>query len=271
MIVHCPAKINTFLSVGPPDGSGYHAIRTVMQAVSLQDKLIIQRASRDSFHCTSPEVPADNTVTKAWRLAREYVGLPNLEVTLEKHIPIKSGLGGGSSDAAGLLRALSVLTGGMFSHREAIEVATAVGMDVPFFLAGGHCRAEGHGERVSPMPDIERTWLLIAMPLAEVSSAGAYAQLDGRSAASLKEFPDSVWSTDNDFASIAPEASRRAIEDMRRCGADCAGLTGSGAAVFGVFEGQTSARKGQIAWKHTSSAPTWLCHTLSREESLWMS
>src|SRR5256885_14356896 len=102
----CPAKINEFLSVGPRDERGYHPIRTIFQAISLFDELTITEAEEDSFACNI-DLPERNTLTKALSLVKEFVDVPPLAITLKKEIPTGAGLGGGSSDAAGLLRRIN--------------------------------------------------------------------------------------------------------------------------------------------------------------------
>ena len=101
MVVRCPAKVNLFLSVGGRDESGLHSLRTIYQAVGVYDELLVEEAGEESFECDWPQLPSDNTVTKALRLLRELVPLPPLRISLTKRIPAEAGLGGGSSDAAG--------------------------------------------------------------------------------------------------------------------------------------------------------------------------
>ncbi len=266
----CPAKVNLFLAVGPPDPSGYHPIRTVFQAVALFDDLEATLAEADSFSCDSSDVPAENTVTRAWRLAAEYVGLPKLAVKLTKRIPAQSGLGGGSSDAAGLLRVLVRATRGRFTSENAAEVAQAVGADVPFFLVGGRARAEGYGERLTPIADAEPRPLLVVMPDACVSTGEAYAALDAQPYP-WRPFVDDPWQLYNDFERVAPCVCGDLAERLHVHGASAAGLTGSGAAVFGVFEDEESARSAAVRLAGEGFERSWPVWTLSREESLWTS
>ncbi len=269
--VVCPAKVNVFLSIGGPDATGYHPLRSVFQTVSLADELHLEVGQEDAFVCDCDEVPIENTVTKAWRLSREYNDIPRLRVTLKKRIPARSGLGGGSSDAAGFLRGLTHLLKGRFTQDEAREVATAVGADVPFFLIGGTARATGYGEVLTPLPDGDPCHLLIVMPQASsVSTPEAYAALD-RVPRPFLDFPDTVWSQHNDFELVAPAACLEAIEWMRRRGSQLCGLTGSGAAVFGVFDSNADAHDAAGAWSCEMLGSFWVCHTLNRKESLWMS
>src|SRR5579862_435688 len=105
--VHCPAKVNLFLAVGPVDPRGYHPLRTTFQAVGLSDILDVTfgESAETTIEVIGAQLPEDNTVTKTLRLSREVFAISPTHVRLEKHIPVQSGLGGGSSDAAGILRA----------------------------------------------------------------------------------------------------------------------------------------------------------------------
>lgn len=262
--VPCPAKINTFLSVGPVDGAGYHPIRTVFQAISLCDTLLIEKADADEFLCNDAQVPNENTVTKAWRLAKEYVNLPTMCVSLTKKIPAMSGLGGGSSDAAGFLRGLMRITKGRISPVDAHEISCAVGADVPFFLVGGRARAEGYGEKLTPLPDIERQQLLIIKPNSGVSSGRAYAELD-KHPRSLGEFPAEPGLGINDFEAVAPPESANVLTKLRDSGIQNCGLSGSGSAVFAIVN------HSEDADFDFPNCQVFRCHTLTRKESLWTS
>ena len=264
----CPAKINSFLSVGPPDGSGFHPLRTVFHALSLADELTAEPAAQDEIVCSWADLPAENTLTKAWRLAREYVELPLLRVSLTKRIPAESGLGGGSSDAAALLRLLAIASRGRLERDNLFEIALAVGADVPFFLVGGSALAEGYGERLTPLPDGPQRWLVIVRPPVGVSTAQAYCELDARKRDFL-EFPQDLWSGHNDFMLVAPEECRRVASWLQGQGAEAVGLTGSGSAVYAVFGSEEAAQGVQA---HAEGmGDSWVCRTLTREESLWTS
>ncbi len=252
--LHCPAKINETLKVGPPDERGYHPIETIFQAVSLFDALTISPAPGDSFVCDR-ELEGLNTVQKAWNLMREYVALPSLAVTLEKHIPAEGGLGGGSSDAAGFLRGANSLTGGKLADRDLFEIALAVGADVPFFLLGGRAEGRGYGEKLAPLPDGAAKWLVLAKPEVSCSTAAMYARLDevGR--------PSEVA---NDFELVAPSECLALIERLRALGAEQAGLSGSGSACFGYFASRNDA---DIAGAKLPGLWRRVVHTLPRDET----
>lgn len=267
MIVRCPAKVNPFLSVGPREPSGYHPVRTVLQAVGLFDELSVEVAERDEIVCDWSGLPAENTLTKTLRLVRELGDIPPLHLTLKKQIPSEAGLGGGSSDSGGLLRALRKMYPDLVSERFAFEVAAAVGMDVPFFLIGGRARAIGYGERLEPLPDVEQQWLVIVKPDVSVSTAEAYALLDSKER-EWREFDGSLY---NDFERIAPCVCGELAERFQVLGAKGALLCGSGSAVFGVFDSKEAAHVALAPMADEGFDKSWAVPTLTREESLWMS
>ena len=261
--VRCPAKVNLFLAVGPADGRGYHPLRTLFQAVELCDILIIDdEAVETKITCSWDGLPADNTLTKTLRLLSEVLILPPLAIHLEKHIPAQSGLGGGSSDAAGLLRGLQKMGFGL-SSAQAMDVAAAVGSDVPFFLVGGLAKGEGYGEKLTPLPNPPEQWLVLAQPEARCSTVEAYSRLDAEPYPWL-EFPadDTLY---NDFERVAPQDCIDLIAKLKKEGAIGAALSGSGSAVFGKFESKQTA---ETALKTLPPIDCWLVRTLDRAESL---
>lgn len=267
MLVRCPAKINPFLSVGPLEASGYHPVRTVLQCVGLFDELTIEPAGQDSVTCDWSELPQDNTMTKALRFLRELIKVPPLKIVLEKRIPAQAGLGGGSSDAAGLIRGVKAMLPDQVTDQFAHEVATTVGSDVPFFLVGGRARATGRGQIVEPLPDAERAWLVIVKPADAVSTGLAYARLDSVQR-DWREFQDQPY---NDFERVAPCVCGEISERLLTVGAEHALLCGSGSAVYGSFAQEADARGAEARISEMAVGKVWTVPTLSREESLWMS
>lgn len=267
MRVKCPAKINTFLAVGPPDVTGYHPLRTIFQAIDLCDELEIEPADVTTISCDWDALPADNTLSKALRLFSEIANVPPLAIHLTKRIPAESGLGGGSSDAAGLLRALELLCPGT-PHDHVEMIAASVGADVPFYLVGGRARAEGYGEKLTALPDLPVETVLIARPPTGAATAGAYAALD-KIERPFAEWPACDSETYNDFERVASAESLQLIALLRSAGASRAGLSGSGSAVFGFFD--NDADTAQIAAQLPSGTQTWVTRTLSRKECLWIS
>ncbi len=264
LIVRCPAKINTFLSVGPPDSSGFHPIRTVFQAIGLFDEIEVSVSDLDSVVWVGAKVPEENTVSKVLRLSRECAPIPPLAIVVHKQIPVQAGLGGGSSNAAGLLRYIKRSWPDFMSERSAFEIACAVGADVSFFLTGGRVRGTGYGETLESLPDKAREWLVVAKPEIGVSTASAFARLDDAKRP-FKEFSDEAF---NDFERVAPCECLELVERLRTLGAKNALLCGSGSAVFGSFSDESKAK---AAAEQMAEIATWVAPTLTREESLWMS
>jgi 4-diphosphocytidyl-2-C-methyl-D-erythritol kinase len=238
--VLCPAKLNLFLSVGKVDRRGYHPIRTIFQAISIFDKLTIETSSRIEFSSNSDLVPAENTVTKAARLLQEIADYPPVAISLDKQIPIQSGLGGGSSDAAGLIRTANEFMSMRLPDHERKAIAKSVGADVPFFLVGGRARGEGYGEKLMPLAQSDAVeWYVIAQPEDRCSTGETFAKLDQLDYEWI-DFPE----TDvlyNDFERVAPCGSLDLLERLQVHGAKDSGLTGSGSAVFGRFVDEESA------------------------------
>ncbi|MFZ4506223.1 MAG: 4-(cytidine 5'-diphospho)-2-C-methyl-D-erythritol kinase [Fimbriimonas sp.] len=266
--VACPAKLNLFLAVGPRDQRGYHPLRTIFQAVSLADRLVVSTdTDQDRFECDWPEVPAENTVTRVWRLLKEIAPLPPLYVRLQKHIPLESGMGGGSSDAAGMIRAVEALIGKLPSKAEREAVATAVGMDVPFFLVGGRAKAEGYGDLLTPEQDRpESESFVVLRPDLGCSTAAMYRALDDR-AFDWRDFPTED-EAHNDFERVAPCECLDLIEWLNLRGAVQAGLSGSGSAVWGRFASAEVAE--QVESMARSALGVWsrAVRSLNRRESM---
>ena len=244
------AKINTFLAVGPPDGRGWHPLRTIFQEIDLADTLTLENAERDRVTFSVEGIPEENTVTRSLRLLRETVEIPPLRIHVEKRIPAESGLGGGSTDAAALLR-----------HFGVRDLATAlrIGADVPFFLLGGRARAEGYGERLTPLPALPPRALVLARPEQGCPTAAMFRSLDAATR-EFRDFPegDTLY---NDFERVAPCASLDLIKRLLVHGADDAGLTGSGSVVFGRFRDDASAARAAQAMR--AEAPwVYLGHTV---------
>ena len=258
--VRCPAKTNEFLLVGPKDARGYHPLRTTFQAVSLFDELTITAASADTF-VSEPDLPERNTVTRAWDLLKEYAQVPPLEVVLQKGIPSQSGLGGGSSDAAGFLQGVLPFLPYKPKESDLFEIARAVGADVSFFLAGGRARGEGYGDLLTPLSDLPTRHLVIAQPEGVgCSTAEMYGKLDLHPRSLDRE------EAGNDFEAVAPAECLELIVRLRELGAQTSALTGSGSAVFAYFGSEMLA---EDARKQLGD-DTWavVARTLARDESL---
>ena len=176
------AKINLTLDVLGDRPDGYHDIETILHTVELHDSITL-RENGDGIAvlCASPDIPQDtqNIVHRAASLLKETFRVPRgVEVELTKCIPIASGLGGGSSDAAVTLLGLAQMWKLRLGERQLMELAGQIGSDVPFFLAGGAALAMGRGERIRPLRPLPTTWVVLARPRLQVSTEWAYGVLN---------------------------------------------------------------------------------------------
>ena len=153
--VRCPAKVNLVLRVLGRRADGYHELDTLFQAVDLWDSLSIRGSERLTLHTDDPKLPVDesNLVLRAALLLRERFGRANLGGRLElgKTIPVRGGLGGGSSDAAAALLLCNRFWGLGVPAETLAELAAELGADVPFFLTGGTARGRGRGDEIEPL------------------------------------------------------------------------------------------------------------------------
>jgi len=257
--VEALAKINLGLKVLHRRPDGYHELRTVYQTISLADAIDVEfsPARRTSVEVASDADIPDNIVLRAAHLALEAMRVAaRVRFQLHKRIPMGAGLGGGSSDAAAVLLALPALARKPVPLARLLAIAAELGSDVPFFLTGGTALGTGRGEEVYPLPDAPpRRGLLVAPPV-HVSTAEAYRSLARRLTTGgprniISIFQSWVWRettgvagqpapqfAGNDFeeAVFRRHPRLRSIKNaLLRHGAEPAALTGSGAAVYGVF------------------------------------
>lgn len=263
------AKLNLDLRVLDKRADGYHELRTIFQTVSLKDTLSIDFdfAKRTQIDLSSSVDIPDNLVVRSAKLVLNALKVRAwVRFVLDKRIPMGAGLGGGSSNAAAVLLALPALAGKHISPPDLFRLAESLGSDVPFFLHGGTALGLGRGTELYPLPDLPAQAALIVASGIHVSTREAYAAL-GREAYSvsgrdladpltssaespiLREFQTIAWTLDgsgldrlpltNDFekAVFKMHATLPALaRKLRRLGARPVRLTGSGSALFAVFQ-----------------------------------
>jgi 4-diphosphocytidyl-2-C-methyl-D-erythritol kinase len=254
------AKINLMLRVGAPRPDGFHDVHTILQSIALADRLTFTPRPGpfvlDVHAPDEPGVPTDgrNLVWRAadrlWRALGRGGDPRDVRVRLDKHVPVGAGLGGGSADAAAALVGLRVAWHGRLSDAALRTLASALGADVPFFLAGGTAVGVGRGDELVPADDVRRLGLVIIKPAVGVSTADAYRWHDedpGRTVDHRKPAPwptvEVGWSTGP--ITIANDLQRAvvtrhpivadAIQASLGAGALAAAMTGSGSAVFAIF------------------------------------
>ncbi len=265
------AKVNLTLAVGEKRPDGYHEVETVMTGVALSDTVTVARHSgiQDQLICDVPVTARaeDNLCMKALRLFFQELGVKEdfVTITLQKRIPAQAGLGGGSSDAAAVLRALRTLYAPDMTDTQLEEMAARLGSDVPFFIRGGTALATGRGEKLAALPDMPPCWLVIVKPEESHSTAAMYAAIDSapqRVSGDSRTVREGLEKGDlsaiaaglgNDFQQVLPEGSAVSaiVAALRRQGALNAQMTGSGSAVFGLFCRQEDAEAAAKALKET--------------------
>ncbi len=179
------AKLNLTLDVLGKRPDGYHDLKSVMQTVSIRDDLELDIGTGKPWRllCDDPEIPTDDR-NLAWKAAEIYCNAMNkdpggLEIRITKRIPTQAGLGGGSADAAAVLRALNRHYGNPLSILALAELGAQVGSDVPFCVVGGTCMCEGRGERLRKLPDMPECVIVVCKPDFSVSTPELYQKLDG--------------------------------------------------------------------------------------------
>lgn len=166
LTVLAPAKLNLTLEVLAKRRDGFHEIRSVIQTINLCDSLHFQLSQNIEFKSSMPDlIPEDSLVSKATSLLRQATGCSNgATIEVSKRIPLVSGLGGDSSDAAAILRGLNKLWGLGLSQPELLELASQLGSDVAFFVYGGTAVVKGRGEVVTPLPPLPHMWVVLMVP-----------------------------------------------------------------------------------------------------------
>ena len=166
LTVLAPAKLNLTLEVLAKRRDGFHEIRSVIQTINLCDSLHFQLSQNIEFKSSMPDlIPEDSLVSKATSLLRQATGCSNgATIEVSKRIPLVSGLGGDSSDAAAILRGLNKLWGLGLSPPELLELASQLGSDVAFFVYGGTAVVKGRGEVVTPLPPLPHMWVVVMVP-----------------------------------------------------------------------------------------------------------
>jgi 4-diphosphocytidyl-2-C-methyl-D-erythritol kinase len=253
------AKINLLLRVMGVRADRHHELRTIFQSIALHDTVTI-RPARGSFQlaCDDASCPADRT-NLVWRAAEALWtasgrrGAPrDVQVHLAKRIPMQAGLGGGSSDAAATLVGLA-----KFWHVDDEPwhaVAASLGADVPYFLEGGTALGLGRGEVLFPLADIPPCWVVLVLPSFGVSTKEAYAWWDERNGEQNRAAHESNRKNGRPAAREIlndlepPVAARhpaitRIVAALGRHGDRHVAMSGSGSAVFGLFDARRAAER----------------------------
>jgi 4-diphosphocytidyl-2-C-methyl-D-erythritol kinase len=256
MRVQAFAKINLSLRVVGRRADGYHELRTVFQSIALHDTLTIRkRPGPLTFACDDPSCPADSSnlvwraAERVWRAAGKR-GVPRgVSMHLAKRIPMQAGLGGGSSDAAAAIRALGKLWRVPPARQR--EIARALGADIPYFFEGGTVLGLDRGDLLFPLVDDRPAWVVVVVPAFGVSTKDAFGWYDAAQTARARRAASASAEVANDLERVVarrhPEIARL-VKALRRAGAVRAAMSGSGAAVYGLFTSRTAAVRAASAF-----------------------
>ncbi|MDR0798610.1 MAG: 4-(cytidine 5'-diphospho)-2-C-methyl-D-erythritol kinase [Dysgonamonadaceae bacterium] len=255
MIAFPNAKINLGLNIVSKRTDGYHNIETLFYPVDLCDVLEIVPVSEKRTRLIQSGIPVDgdpekNLVMKAYRLLKQSYDLPEIDIYLRKNIPFGAGLGGGSADAAFMLKLLNEFAGLQLPDKQLENFAAQLGADCPFFIRNRPVFAEGIGTEFSPVDiSLNGYFLVLVKPNIHVSTQEAYAavkpKLPQQHIMDCIRQPVSSWKEClvNDFEiSVFAKYSEigKIKQQLYDLGAVYAAMSGSGSSVFGIFETETN-------------------------------
>ncbi|UCG62989.1 MAG: 4-(cytidine 5'-diphospho)-2-C-methyl-D-erythritol kinase [Candidatus Zixiibacteriota bacterium] len=253
--IDAPAKINLFLEVLNKRPDGYHDINSVFQAVSLYDRLEFTVTEETSISIDLVErntvsAGKDNLIALAYQLMKERYGLRRgLKVRLEKRIPVAAGLGGGSSDGAATIAACNMLFKTGLEKGEMMALSAHIGSDMPFFFSSGQAHVSGRGEELREVELPTDYAVVLVNPSFGLSTSAGYASLKRdltmsknpfnlAACPTAEELIGSLHSCGNDFEEVHVKSHPELGEirdELSRCGASLARMTGSGPTMFGLF------------------------------------
>ena len=262
LTIEAPAKLNLTLEVLGKRPDSYHEIRSVIQTIGLCDRLYFQAGNRTEFKSGTPEwIAKESLITKAVSLLREVTGCAaGVNIEVDKHVPLLSGLGGDSSDAAAVLVGLNRLWELNLSQERLLKLAAELGSDVAFFLHGGTVLMEGRGEVVMPLPPLPEVWFVLVVPRVprQPGKTGrAYARLkeddytDGQYTEKMVEIikgggrlePEVLFNVFERTVFEGSQAISECRQQMMTAGAGNVHLAGSGPSLFTLAGDKTTAEK----------------------------
>jgi 4-diphosphocytidyl-2-C-methyl-D-erythritol kinase len=257
------AKVNLTLDVGAERSDGYHDVESVMHTIALHDSITLREAGSgvELSVLDGADVPADhrNLVVRTAQMLREMFNVQrSVQIELTKRIPVAAGLGGGSSDAAVTLLGLVQLWKLRLEGRQVRSLAAKLGADVPFFLEGGGAVARGKGEKLTFLPPLPTTWVVLASPRTQVLTTWAYKQLQPASITSRPDTPGMIAAVRREEVREVGRLLHNVFEPVITAvhpiiaelkgkilngEAYGASMSGTGPTVFGLMANEAAARK----------------------------
>ena len=258
VVVDAPAKINLTLNMEGRREDGYHLLSSVFQAISLSDTVTIEITESQGITLllSDPALPCDarNTAYKAAQVFFDYTGItPSVSIFVEKRIPQQAGLGGGSSDAAGVLVGLNELYATALSVDTLCMLGEKVGADVPFCIVGGTAMVTGIGEIIEPLLSLPMCHIVVAKPEVGVSTAEAYRAVDSVQTIRADQSEMRTAIENGDLVAIGTHLSNAfeqalaisevasVLSAMRAFSPLGCRMSGSGSAVYALFADAPSA------------------------------
>lgn len=277
----CRAKINLAIDVVGRRENGYHDVRMIMAQAKICDTVSTALRDDGKIILRGENMPLDET-NLAYRAAAAYFdsvnAAPGCEIYIEKRIPMGAGMAGGSTDAAGVINTLDELCGTNLSLDKRMQIGGRLGADIPFCIMGGCALAEGIGDELTPLGDLPVMYYLIAKPEQSVSTKWVYEHLDftqkpeGMDVDALAQairdcdkrriYANMGNVLENSAVTICPDVEVYKA-DILSFGAEVSIMSGSGSAVFGIFESKTKAEQAQQMFKGLHpAAQTWVCSSM---------
>lgn len=253
LVLPSPAKINWYLHITGKRSDGYHNLQTCFQFIDLQDTFTFEALKTPDIQITGMDIPLENNlIFKACKVMQSFAPNKGVAIKVSKQIPMGGGLGGGSSNAATTLVALNQLWNIHLPQDKLIEIGAKLGADVPVFIFGRGCVAQGIGEQMFAL-DMPSRWLLLIIPDCQISTKILFNHPElTRNSPSFRietlEAPVSVnlrpQGFKNDFEPLVRKLYTPVAQAMDWLEAySSANLSGSGSCVFAAFEDEQSARK----------------------------
>lgn len=246
------AKINLTLDVLGKREDGYHLIDSVFQSVSLCDEVSVEKNDITIVECSDNTICDESNIAyKAAKKFFEYIGIDGgAKISIKKHIPLASGMGGGSADAAAVIVALDILYKTNLSQEQLCDIGLSVGADVPFCITGGTARVGGIGEQMSKLADMPECVILLIKHGKKLSTADMYKKVDAfpQQQFYTKKMVDAINCGDlhnvcqnvfNAFDKVCE--NEKLIADIKSTNAMAVSLSGSGPTVFAIYNNNDSA------------------------------
>ena len=274
------AKLNLTLDVLGLRDDGYHDVNMVMQTIDLVDTLRLQTNTGRpwSLTCSDPEIPADET-NLAWRAAAAYCqetgyDPEGLDIHIQKNIPSQAGMGGGSADAAAVLRVLNRASEDPLDPEDLLWLAGTLGADVPFCISGGAALAQDRGDYLTTLTPLPACRIVVCTPNFACSTPALYRAIDLEEEISSPDTDAMLWALQTGDLELAARSLKNVFEPivardhpeinkiraiLEAAGALGACMTGSGSTMFGIFNNKTSATYAQAALECVYPGRVWLC------------